>query len=202
MAICEYGCNQEAKFVTRFNKHCCSEHHNSCPAIRKRNSNGVKKAHQDGKMTPISATAREKSNCESIANALLSTFCVNSSLSNAVVKHRLITHIGRKEECEWCNLTTVWNGKPIVLHLDHINGINTDNRLENLRFLCPNCHSQTPTYCGKTITGQQKVSDAELLTAISKSTNIRRALLYCGLTAKGLNYIRVRELMQKHNLKF
>jgi 5-methylcytosine-specific restriction endonuclease McrA len=33
-----------------------------------------------------------------------------------------------------------------VLHLDHINGINNDNRRENLRFLCPNCHSQTPTY--------------------------------------------------------
>ena len=35
-----------------------------------------------------------------------------------------------------------------MLQLDHINGINTDHRLENLRLLCPNCHSQTPTYCG------------------------------------------------------
>lgn len=42
----------------------------------------------------------------------------------------------------------IWNGKKITLDLDHINGDNTDNRIENLRFLCPNCHSQTETYKG------------------------------------------------------
>jgi transposase-like protein len=45
----------------------------------------------------------------------------------------------------------VWAGNPLVLHLDHINGIRNDHRVENLRWLCPNCHSQTPTYCGKNI---------------------------------------------------
>ena len=40
-------------------------------------------------------------------------------------------------------------GKKIVLQLDHINGINTDNTIKNLRFLCPNCHSQTPTFGNK-----------------------------------------------------
>jgi Zn finger protein HypA/HybF involved in hydrogenase expression len=47
-----------------------------------------------------------------------------------------------------CGLTE-WLGKPISLQLDHINGVNNDNRLENLRLLCPNCHSQTDTYSGK-----------------------------------------------------
>jgi RNA polymerase subunit RPABC4/transcription elongation factor Spt4 len=41
-----------------------------------------------------------------------------------------------------------WNGKVLTLQVDHINGVNDDHRLENLRFLCPNCHSQTPTYAG------------------------------------------------------
>lgn len=50
--------------------------------------------------------------------------------------------------CAVCNLSE-WLGRPLVLQLDHINGINDDNRIENLRLLCPNCHSQTETYGGK-----------------------------------------------------
>jgi 5-methylcytosine-specific restriction endonuclease McrA len=48
-----------------------------------------------------------------------------------------------------CGQQPMWNGKQLVLILDHINGINNDNRLENLRLLCPNCNSQTPTFAGR-----------------------------------------------------
>lgn len=54
-----------------------------------------------------------------------------------------------EESCDECGIGPEWNGSHIVLHLDHINGVNTDHRIENLRILCPNCHSQTETYCGK-----------------------------------------------------
>ena len=64
------------------------------------------------------------------------------------LKRRLLQEGLKTNECEECGISE-WNGKHLVCQLDHINGIATDHRLENLRILCPNCHSQTDTFCGK-----------------------------------------------------
>ena len=48
--------------------------------------------------------------------------------------------------CSVCGIEPMWQSKPLTLVLDHINGVNNDNRLQNLRFLCPNCNSQTNTF--------------------------------------------------------
>ena len=68
--------------------------------------------------------------------------------------------------------------------------------MENLRWLCPNCHSQTPTFRGynKSNTGKAKVSDTELLTALQECVNFRQALQKVGLAAKGGNYERAKKL--------
>lgn len=72
----------------------------------------------------------------------------NSFYNGNRLRKRLFSEGLLVAECCICKLTS-WQGKPITLHLDHINGDNTDNRIENLRPLCPNCHSQTETYCGR-----------------------------------------------------
>lgn len=63
---------------------------------------------------------------------------------------RLIQEGIKHHKCESCGIEE-WMGSKISLELDHINGIRTDHRLDNLRILCPNCHSQTPTYRAKNI---------------------------------------------------
>jgi len=56
--------------------------------------------------------------------------------------------------CSECGLGTMWGGSHLRLHLHHTNGDATDNRIENLVILCPNCHSQTDTFTGKNINGR------------------------------------------------
>jgi uncharacterized protein YlaI len=67
-------------------------------------------------------------------------------LKNRLINNNLLEYI-----CDMCGNKGIWNGKMLSLQLDHINGINNDHRISNLRFLCPNCHSQTDTYCSKNI---------------------------------------------------
>lgn len=65
------------------------------------------------------------------------------------LKRRLWSEGLKKKECENCGLTE-WLSKEAPLELDHIDGDRTNNRLDNLRILCCNCHALTDTYCNKT----------------------------------------------------
>lgn len=76
-------------------------------------------------------------------------FKQNTSHCGAHTRDKIIKNNLMEYKCAICGNTGEWNGKKLVLQLDHINGDRFDNRLENLRFLCPNCHSQTETFGSK-----------------------------------------------------
>lgn len=78
-------------------------------------------------------------------------FCENSSATRKNVRRRIINDDLIEYFCHICGIGPEWNDKPMPLILDHINGVNNDNRLENLRFICSNCDSQLDTYKGKNI---------------------------------------------------
>ncbi|MDC3724887.1 MULTISPECIES: HNH endonuclease signature motif containing protein [unclassified Rhodococcus (in: high G+C Gram-positive bacteria)] len=59
---------------------------------------------------------------------------------------RALLEYGRAHECETCGIGPEWLESPLMLHIDHVDGNPNDSRPHNLRFLCPNCHSQTPTW--------------------------------------------------------
>lgn len=68
----------------------------------------------------------------------------SKSVKNYLIKNKLVNN-----ECSICKILPIWNDKPLTLQLDHINGDHHDNRVENLRLICPNCHSQTDTFTGR-----------------------------------------------------
>lgn len=76
-------------------------------------------------------------------------FVENSTFSRTHLKKRILCEKILENVCAECGQDGMWHGKPLNMVLDHINGVSNDNRLENLRMLCPNCNAQTETFAGK-----------------------------------------------------
>jgi len=93
----------------------------------------------------------------------------NSNVGRTNLKRRLIEEGILINHCYECGLKREWNGKKIVMVLDHINGINNDYRIENLRMLCPNCNSQMETFAGRNQRRTPKVFCKKCSTEIKKN---------------------------------
>lgn len=105
--------------------------------------------------------------------------------------------------CSKCQASE-WLGEPLTLELDHKNGDRMNNSIANLRWLCPNCHSQTETFKSRNSggCGSKRVSDELFVEAIKSSKNIAESLLKVKLAPRGGNYERAKRLMAKHGLSF
>lgn len=199
--LCSYGCEEPALYTLKSGKLCCSSTFHKCKAIKSKNSAGLSKAYAEGRKdcSHFDETRGWAKDKNLVSND--DVFVEKGKHSSQFLKERIIKDSLFDHQCSECSLTSIWMGKPIVLELDHINGVGNDNRLENLRFLCPNCHSQTSTFRGRNINSKRvKVSDEELLQAYKEGGTIRQALIRVGLVAKGANYTRVSKLIAEHKL--
>lgn len=200
--LCDYGCGQEASYQLKNGKWCCCKRPNSCPVIRKKNSDGILKSikyqNRDYKNRYQNLPEDVKNRMAwSKGKTLISldkVFIKNSIYSNDFIKTYINKHNLLPYKCNNCGCIE-WNNKSINLELHHINGIRTDNRIENLCYLCPNCHSQTDNFRGRNINkGCKIVTDEQIIQSYKENKNIRRTLLSLGLAAKGGNYNRVKKL--------
>lgn len=157
----------------------CGENANACPKNKQKNSAGLRNAYNSGIRKPASdlykalpTETKERMNWNKGNNYAIFEYGGKGGHKSALIKER-----GRC--CEVCKLSE-WNFKPITLELEHVDGDGKNNVKENLKLLCPNCHSQTPTWRRRKDTGnvkrQSKHSDEEIIDAIKTSENLHQVL--------------------------
>ncbi len=195
--LCDYGCKQPANFQLNNGKWCCEDSYNKCSAIKRKNSNGLKLAHKKGiKYKPTPETIKKA--VEKRKRNMKEKYSIMSwdNLPDREKRKRLLRE--QEYKCAICDMKNIWNNKLLIFHYDHKNGNRKDNTRENIRFICPNCHSQTSTYCRGNKT---EILELDLKNELIKTNcNISKALMNLNRTAGGSNWSKAKTIINKYNL--
>lgn len=201
--LCVYGCGLEAEFVLKNGNQSCSKSPNSCPANKAKNSKSLKEVHASGEKgyTYNDKSAWSRGRTAVNDPRISSKYQVETLFTyNGRGPHKkiLISELGHK--CQSCD-NSEWLGKPITLELEHVDGDSLNNTRENLKLLCPNCHSQTETWRRRKAPGKESArTDEEMQEAIVTSMNLHQCLHKLGL--KWGSYKTIENFRTKNNLRF
>jgi len=136
-------------------------------------------------------------------NTIEEIFCRDSKI-HSLTRYKNLLKDMISYQCSKCNNKGLWDNKELVLEIEHKNGIHNDNRIENLEFLCPNCHSQTSTFKGRNVKGKKSlpIDEQTIIEVIKTSKDVKQVLTKIGLTPKGANYNRIKKILIKNSLIF
>ena len=121
----------------------------------------------------------------------------HEEMSSGSVKKRLLHERGHK--CEQCGVGNSWQGKPLMVEMDHIDGNNKNNKADNLRLLCPNCHSQTPTFRARNIKTNKAVDVILLTEELKKHKFAKPALRSLGFNDTPANMRLANSILKQIN---
>jgi len=121
-------------------------------------------------------TMAENNNFRKISTAEI--LVEHSTYNRGHLKERLYEEGLKERKCELCGQGELWNGQKMSLIIDHINGQHDDNRLSNLRIVCPNCNATLPTHCGKNKKKKEKLptySELKHITDLEKLEKLKNS---------------------------
>lgn len=194
--LCSYGCGHVAKFKNGSGNLMCCDRHNRCPANRKKNSIGNKNSGKDYQLTYQQLPDDIKLKMNHRKDKRFADFSYEGK-----GRHKQALLLERGHRCECCKHTD-WLGKPITLELEHTDGDRKNNTKENLKLLCPNCHSQTPTWKGRNRKewSTKRYSDEDMIEAIKSSENLNQVIMKLDLRYGSSKTIF--DIMSKYDVRY
>ena len=159
--------------------------------------NNIDYSHWTGQLWSKDKTSLEDKRIKSTGSTYEDVFCEDSSASATYVKSLIIRKQLLPYKCSVCNMNPIWNGKELKLQMDHINGNRKDQRLENLRMICPNCHSQTETFGSKN-KSKGFPTEEKIISVLKNTSSISEAIRELGINQ--INFKKLKTIIEVNGI--